>query len=65
MRAVDTPERAPIDVCDECGFRWDEYDDETAVNALRLHPGWSRLYATVLRLGTARTGDLVVVEPER
>ncbi|MBL8777376.1 MAG: MOSC domain-containing protein [Acidimicrobiales bacterium] len=31
-----TDERAPIDVCDECGFRWDEYDDETAVNAVRL-----------------------------
>lgn len=28
------------------------------------HPGWSRLYATVLRRGTVRTGDPVVVEPE-
>ncbi len=36
MGPVDTTERAPIDVCDDCGFRWDEYDDETAVNALRL-----------------------------
>lgn len=33
---VDTDERAPIDECDQCGFRWDEYDDVTAVNALRL-----------------------------
>ena len=36
MGTVDTTERAPIDTCDECGFRWDEYDDVTAVNALRL-----------------------------
>lgn len=33
---MDTTERAPIDECDECGFRWEEYDDQTAVNAIRL-----------------------------
>ena len=33
---VDGTERAAIDVCQACGFRWDEYDDETAVGALRL-----------------------------
>ena len=27
------------------------------------HPGWSRVYATVLRPGSVRTGDPVVVEP--
>lgn len=27
------------------------------------HPGWSRLYATVLRPGVVRAGDPVVVEP--
>lgn len=27
------------------------------------HPGWSRVYATVLRDGTVRAGDAVVVEP--
>ena len=36
MGPVDATERAAIDVCDACGFRWQEYDDETAVNALRL-----------------------------
>lgn len=33
---------APIDTCDECGFRWDEYDDVTAVNALRLGGAFCR-----------------------
>ncbi len=33
---VDGTDRAPIDVCAECGFRWEEYDDTTAVNAVRL-----------------------------
>jgi len=28
-----------------------------------LHPGWSRIYATVLHPGTVRTGDAVIVEP--
>jgi MOSC domain-containing protein YiiM len=29
------------------------------------HPGWSRLYATVLKPGAIRVGDPVIVEPER
>jgi MOSC domain-containing protein YiiM len=28
-----------------------------------LHPGWSRIYATVLQPGEVHTGDAVVVEP--
>ena len=36
MGVVDTTARAAIDECDACGFRWEDYDDETAVNALRL-----------------------------
>lgn len=39
---MDTTERAPIDECDECGFRWEEYDDLTAVNALRLGGAFCR-----------------------
>ena len=27
--------------------------------AQKVHPGWSRLYARVLREGTVRTGDAV------
>ena len=29
----------------------------------KLHPGWSRLYASVLVEGEVRPGDPVVVEP--
>ncbi len=29
------------------------------------HPGWSRLYATVLRPGRIEVGDAVVVEPDQ
>lgn len=39
---VETTDRAPIDECDECGFRWDEYDDDTAVNAVRLAAAFYR-----------------------
>ena len=53
---VDTDERAPIDECDQCGFRWDEYDDVTAVNALRLGGAFFRgiLDGVDLELANAR-----------
>jgi MOSC domain-containing protein YiiM len=31
----------------------------------KLHPGWSRVYARVLREGTVREGDKVLVSDER
>ena len=55
MSDVDTTERAPIDVCDECGFRWDEYDDETAVNALRLGGAFHREILAGVELDLANT----------
>lgn len=42
--------------------RWFADGDSRRIDHAR-HPGWSRWYATVLRPGAVRTGDLVVVEP--
>ncbi len=30
------PDPAPIENCDECGFRWDRYTDEQAVGVFRV-----------------------------
>ena len=51
---------APIDTCDECGFRWDEYDDVTAVNALRLGGAFYRgiLEGIDLDLANTRPDDV-------
>jgi MOSC domain-containing protein YiiM len=42
--------------------RWFTGGDPTRIHQAR-HPGWSRLYASVLRDGTVRPGDTVTVEP--
>ncbi len=57
---MDTTERAPIDECDECGFRWEDYDDETAVNAVRLAGAFYRgiLEGIDLDLADTRPDDV-------
>jgi MOSC domain-containing protein YiiM len=42
--------------------RWFARGDRNRMHHER-HPGWSRVYATVLEDGTVRPGDAVVVEP--
>src|SRR5437016_14337789 len=39
---VTVTERAPIENCDECGFRWDGYTDEQAVGVFLVAGGLFR-----------------------
>jgi len=52
---------APAVPCTKNG-RWFADGDSRRIDHAR-HPGWSRWYATVLRPGVVRPGDVVVVEP--
>ena len=47
-----------------CAKNAEWFADRNFRRMLQEHnPGWSRLYATVLRAGPIRTGDVVTVEP--
>jgi MOSC domain-containing protein YiiM len=48
----------------EWNARWFRDGDISRISQ-RTNPGWSRLYARVLRAGVIRPGDVVVVEPAK
>ena len=48
----------------ELNARWFRDGDITRISQ-RANPGWSRLYARVLRSGVVRPGDVVQVLPSR
>ena len=55
-----------VSYCAPCehNARWFRDGDITRISQ-RTNPGWSRLYARVLRTGVLRPGDVVVVEVTR
>ncbi len=53
-----------VSYCAPCTIINASFSDARSVRiSQKVHPGWSRLYARVLREGTLRVGDAVSVQP--
>ena len=63
-RVMTAFEPAPIENCDECGFRWDRYTDEQAVGVYLVTGGLFRGVLDGVDLELANTaGRGIVVDP--
>ena len=58
-RVMTTLEPAPIENCDECGFRWDGYTDEQAVGVFLVAGGLFRAVLDGVDLDLANTRPVV------